>query len=96
MDDDTDFTVEELSSDDIGYDDVQVIFPDQTEDAKSEAGSKAGERDIIDALKQLQCGGEEEQERAHKFETAQREAYQKRKKRWSVGGYKKRSHAQSV
>jgi hypothetical protein len=59
-------------------------------------GSKASERDIIDRLKELNCGGKEESERARRFESAQREAYRRRKKRWSIGGYKKRSHAQSV
>jgi hypothetical protein len=96
IDEDTDFTVEEISDDDIGHDDLDVLFPDQTEDARSDQGSKKSERDIIDALKELHCGEKEEQERAQKFEMAQREAYQKRKKRWSVGGYKKRSHTQSV
>lgn len=96
LNEDTDFTIEELSDNDISYDDREVIHPDQTEDAKSDFGSKASERDIVDALKDLNCGDKEESERARKFENAQREAYRRRKKRWSVGGYKKRSHAQSV
>ncbi|KIW05493.1 hypothetical protein, variant [Verruconis gallopava] len=96
INEDTDFTLEELSDDDIGHDDLEVIYPDQTEDAKSENGSKASECDIIDALKNLKCKDKEELARALQFDAAQREAYQKRKKRWSVGGYKKRSHAQSV
>jgi hypothetical protein len=96
VDEDTDFTVEELSDDDIGHDDLPVIRPDQTEDARSNDGSKVSERDIIEALNKLRCGAEEEQEKAQQFETAQRESYQRRKKRWSIGGYKKRSHAQSV
>ena len=96
LNEDTDFTIEELSDDDIGYDDHEIIYPDSTEDARSDLGSKASERDILDSLKDLTCGDKEELERARRFETAQRETYRRRKKRWSVGGYKKRSHAQSV
>lgn len=97
IDEDTDFTVEELSDDDIGYDDLEVVQPDQTEDAKSDNGSqasKAKERDIIDALKKLQCGGDKEKEEARQFESAQRAKYVRRKKRWSMAS-KKRSHALS-
>lgn len=93
---DTDFTIEELSDNDIGHDHLPVIHPDQTEEAESDHASKASERDILDRLKELNCGDREEKERARRFEDAQREAYRKRKKRWSVGGYKKRSHAQSI
>jgi hypothetical protein len=88
--------IEELSDNDIGHDHLEVILPDQTEDASSDRVSKASERDILDRLKELNCGDREEAERARRFEDAQRAAYRKRKKRWSVGGYKKRSHAQSV
>jgi len=96
LNEDTDFTIEELSDNDIGYDDLVVIRPDQTEDARSDFGSRVSERDVLDALKDLTCGNKEESERARKFEAAQRESYRRRKKRWSIGGYKKRSHAQSV
>ena len=96
LDEDTDFTVEDLSDNDIGHDHLEIVHPDQIEDARSDLGSKASERDIIDRLKDLNCGREEELERARQFERTQRENYRRRQKRWSMGGYKKRSHAQSV
>jgi len=101
IDEETDFTVEEISDNDIGYDDeTEIVRPDQTEDAESEHGdtdaSGQQQQDLLDALKNLQCGGPQEQEKAQEFEVAQREKYIKRRKRWSQGGLGKRSHAQSI
>jgi hypothetical protein len=100
LDEETDFTVEELSENDIDYDsDTEVVRPDQTEDAESdkdEAEVKTPhEKDLIDSLKNLHCNPEA-QEKAQEFEEAQLSKYRRRKKRWSLGGKKKRSHAQSV
>lgn len=94
--DDADFTLEDISEDDIAYDELPVIRPDFIEEARSVAGSKGSERDIVDRLKDLSCGREEELERARLFDAEQRARYKRRSKRWSVGGYKKRSHTQSV
>jgi hypothetical protein len=100
LDDETDFVVEEISDDDIGYDDeTEQVQPDETEDAESEEETTEpvlDQEDILDALKNLKCGGLEEQEKAQEFEEKQRERYRKKKNRWSLGGTKKRSHAQSV
>jgi hypothetical protein len=100
LDDETDFTVEELSENDISYDfDTEVVRPDQTEDAetdKDEVEVKViHEEDLIDSLKNLHCDPAA-QEKQQEFEETQHNNYLKKKKRWSRGGKKKRSHAQSV
>jgi hypothetical protein len=100
IDEGTDFTVEELSENDIGYDtDTEIVRPDQTEDAESDKDETdvgaTHEKDLIDSLKNLHCDPEA-QEKAQEFEEAQLSKYRQRKKRWSIGGKKKRSHAQSV
>jgi len=98
--DETDLVVEEISDNDISYDDeTELIQPDQTEDVESEAESAEAipdQEDLLDALKNLKCGGQQEQEKAQEFEEQQRQRYNKKKKRWSRGGAKKRSHAQSI
>ncbi|KAF2402361.1 hypothetical protein EJ06DRAFT_336025 [Trichodelitschia bisporula] len=96
LDEETDFTVEELSDNDIGYDsETEIVRPDQTEDAPSECGSVKRcklDHEILEKFRSLNC---DTQERAE-FEKAQRMKYERKKKKWSIGGKKKRSHAQSI
>lgn len=99
--DDSDFEAEEISDDDIAYDDESLhVQPDETEEAESEEDDTpelvAQQEDILESLKALACGGQEEREKAQMFEEAQRERYKKKKNRWSIGGGKKRSHTQSI
>ncbi|KAF1848256.1 uncharacterized protein K460DRAFT_276638 [Cucurbitaria berberidis CBS 394.84] len=81
------FVLEELNSDP-GYDcDIEVVRPDNYEDAKSDrSGTKS---EVFARLKELQLeqdsSDEEERERI----------YRHKKKRWSAGVFK-RSHSQSV
>ncbi|KAF2421838.1 hypothetical protein EJ08DRAFT_489172 [Tothia fuscella] len=92
----TDVTLEEVSENDMEHDDAEIIRPDETEDADSEIEVPEPEsKDLLDALKNLQCDPEA-QEKAHEFEEAQLKKYRRKKKRWSMGGLKKRSHAESV
>lgn len=97
FDEQTDFTLVEVSENDMDFDsETEVVRPDQTEDAESEVEVLEGEgKDLIDALKQLYCDPEA-QEKAQEFEAAQQKKYYRKKKRWSIGGIKKRSHADSV
>lgn len=80
------FVLEELNSDP-GYDcDIEVLYPDHFEDAKSDrSGTKS---EVFARLKELQLeedSSDEEQERR----------YRHKKKRWSAGVFK-RTHSQSV
>jgi hypothetical protein len=81
------FVLEELGSDP-GYDcDVEVVRPDQYEDAKSDkSGAKA---ELLARMNELQLeeDSSEDEERERR--------YQRKKKRWSAGIFK-RSHSQSV
>lgn len=100
FDDDSDFEAEEISDDDIAYDDESLhVQPDETEEAESEEDvpeAPLEQEDILESLKNLKCGGQQEREKAQEFEEAQRERYKKKKNRWSIGGTKKRSHTQSI
>jgi hypothetical protein len=84
------FVLEELESDP-GYDcDIEVVFPDHFEDAKSEkSGSKVGKSEVYERLKELHL----EQESSEDEEQERR--YRQKKKRWNAGVFK-RSHSQSV
>ncbi|QDS78177.1 hypothetical protein FKW77_005387 [Venturia effusa] len=100
FDDDSNLEAEEVSDDDIAYDDESLhVRPDETEEAESEEDvpeSPLEQEDILESLKNLKCGGQQEREKAQEFEDAQRERYKKKKNRWSIGGTKKRSHTQSI
>lgn len=100
LDDYSDFEAEEISDDDIAYDDESLhIQPDETEEAESEEDTPEPpleQEDILESLKNLKCGGQQEREKAQEFEEAQLQRYKKKKNRWSVGGTKKRSHTQSI
>jgi hypothetical protein len=100
LDDDSDFEAEEISDDDIAYDDESLhVQPDETEEFESEEEAPEPpleQEDILESLKNLKCGGQQEREKAQEFEEAQRQRYKKKKNRWSVGGTKKRSHTQSI
>lgn len=100
FDDDSDFEAEEISDDDIAYDDESLhVQPDETVEAESEEDipeAPLEQEDILESLKNLKCGGQQEREKAQEFEEAQRERYKKKKNRWSIGGTKKRSHTQSI
>jgi hypothetical protein len=100
LDDDSDFEAEEISDDDISYDDESLhVQPDETEEAESEEDTPEPpleQEDILESLKNLKCGGQQERDKAQEFEEAQRERYKKKKNRWSIGGTKKRSHTQSI
>lgn len=100
LDDDSDFEAEEISDDDIAYDDESLhVQPDETEEAESEEDTPEPpleQEDILESLKNLKCGGQQEREKAQEFEEAQLKRYKKKKNRWSIGGTKKRSHTQSI
>ena len=96
VDEDRDFIVEEVSDDDIGYDDVEVIRPDNFEDAESERGqgqSAEVNKDLADRLREFHCSSNAQLE---DFDHAQHARYLRKKKRWSRGGSHKRSHAESI
>ena len=96
IDEEKDFTIEEVSDDDIGYDDIEVIHPDTFEDAESEQDhleSAEVNDDIMGRLHDLLCG---HSITPNDFEDIQRSRYLRKKKRWSKGGSHKRSHAESV
>jgi len=84
------FILEELDSDP-GYDsDIEVIYPDHYEDARSESSDERLDGNgIADKFKQLHC-----QEGSSEDEARQRK-YERKKKRWSAGIFK-RTHSQSV
>jgi hypothetical protein len=105
IDEEKDFTVEEVSDNDIGYDDHEVVRPDHCEDAESEKGCPESDRpesdrpesvevnhDLADKLREL-CT---DNPKAKEFDDAQVYRYLSKKKRWSKGGSHKRSHAESV
>ncbi|TID22464.1 hypothetical protein E2P81_ATG11566 [Venturia nashicola] len=99
-DDVSDFEAEEISDDDIAYDDESLhVQPDETEEAESEEDVPElplEQEDILESLKNLNCGGRQERVKAQEFEEAQRKRYKKKKNRWSIGGTKKRSYTQSI
>ncbi|KAF2457364.1 hypothetical protein BDY21DRAFT_23871 [Lineolata rhizophorae] len=90
------FTIEEVSENDIGYDDsdTEVVHPTLVEDAQSD---KAKEEDcdvdgpFLRTFNNLQCDADSESS----DEEERRRRYERKKKRWSAGLYK-RTHAQSV
>jgi hypothetical protein len=85
------FVLEELGSDP-GYDcDVEVLRPDQYEDAKSDkSADKSGTKaEVLARMNELQL----EEDTSEDEERERR--YQRKKKRWSAGIFK-RSHSQSV
>ncbi|EKG17767.1 hypothetical protein MPH_04982 [Macrophomina phaseolina MS6] len=87
---DGDFDVEEISENDIGYDDdTEVVHPDGFEDAKDKRGGPADDAGIARSFEELNCEDENissEEERRRRTE--------RRKKRWS-GRQFKRTYSQS-
>ncbi|KAF1984475.1 hypothetical protein K402DRAFT_302879, partial [Aulographum hederae CBS 113979] len=87
-----DFTLEEVSGSETGYDsDTEIVRPDQFEDADSDEGiSGRRERDsaFLNGFEKLNCEADSDEEE-------QLRRYRSRKKRWSAGLFK-RSHSQSV
>lgn len=91
--------VEEITGSDIGYDsDIEVVRPDQVEDAdKGEESSsreksqdrESDEASFLDRFRQLSCGST-----AHMEDAGHAERLARRKKRWS-SGILKRTHSQS-
>jgi hypothetical protein len=83
------FVLEELDSDP-GYDsELEVVQPDHYEEAKSEKGENKPDEGLLHQFNELRCeaGSSDEEERQR--------LYQRKKKRWSAGLFK-RSHSQSV
>ncbi|KAF2007680.1 hypothetical protein P154DRAFT_626 [Amniculicola lignicola CBS 123094] len=85
-----DFVLEEYYSDP-GYDgEIEILRPDQYEDARSERSvGKPEQNGLLDKFKDLHC------EPDSSDEEEQRRIYRKKKKRWSAGIFK-RTHSQSV
>lgn len=85
------FVLEELGDSDPGYDcDIEVVQPDQCEDARSE---KSGARsEVLAQLNELQLEPDSSDEEEREL---QERRYREKKKRWSAGIFK-RSHSQSV
>jgi hypothetical protein len=87
-------TIEDLSDNDVEHEGLEVIRPDQTEDA---ANLPDNERGFRLSLEDLAGGDPELFASAEEFQAAaRRRAYQRRKKRWNIGGYNKRTHEQSI
>jgi hypothetical protein len=84
------FILEELESDP-GYDcDIEVVWPDHYEDAKSEKSvSRPEENEVYERLNELHL------ERESSDEEKQERRYRQKKKRWSAGVFK-RTHSQSI
>lgn len=97
VDEQVEFTVEEMSENDMGYDsDTEAVQPDHIEDAESEIGRRRTpevDHGLVDQLNGLHC---EESPGRRAFEEAQRSRREKKMKRWSKGGSHKRSHAESA
>src|SRR6266480_2811441 len=91
VDDETDFTVEEVSENDMGDDsDTSPVQPDHIEDAEDVKGNQDGtEQHILaERLEKLSCGSSGQRE----FEEAQQQRLDQKRKRWSKGGSHKRNH----
>jgi len=95
VDEETDFTVEEISENDMGYDtDTEPVRPDHIEDAESEKGSQdSTETDLVQQLESLNCSNISGQ---RDFEEARLLRFRQRRKRWSKGGSNKRTHDESI
>jgi hypothetical protein len=107
VDEEADFTVEELDEDDIGYDsETEVLYPFHCEDALSEVGLDIQELDLtlVEEFDSLNCHAdpdpdpdqEKEREARQLFEEARHRKYLRKRQRWSVGGNHKRTHKQSI
>jgi len=96
VDDETDFTVEEMSENDMGYDsDTKPVQPDHIEDAESVKGNQDGPEidKIAQGFKKLNCDNSSEPK---DFEEVRQRRLHQRRKRWSQGGNHKRNHDESI
>lgn len=96
VDDETDFTVEEMSENDMDDSNTKPVQPDHIEDAESVKGNQdTTEVDQILAhrLKRLNCDNSSEQ---REFEEVQQKRFRQKKNRWSKGGNHKRNHDESI
>lgn len=85
-----DFELEEVDSDDSGDENIEVLQPDHCEDAKSDrSGAALEDTGVMDRMRELHV-----EEGSTDEETRER-VYQRKKKRWSKGVFK-RTHSQSV
>jgi len=97
VNDETDFTVEEMSENDMGYDsDTKPVQPDHIEDAESVKGNQDTtevDQILVGRLKNLNCDNSSEQPG---FEEVRQQLLRQRRKRWSKGGSHKRNHDESI
>jgi len=97
VDDETDFTVEEMSENDMGYDsDTKPVQPDHIEDAESVKGNQDNteiDNILAQKIKKLNCDFSPGQQG---FEEAHRRRLRDKRKRWSKGGILKRNHDESI
>ena len=96
-DDETDFTVEEMSENDMGYDsDTKPVQPDHIEDADSVKGNQDNtevDNILAQGIEKLNCDNSSEHQ---DFEEAHQKRLCQRRKRWSKGGNNKRNHDESI